>query len=86
MSQCLHKHCTLCGEYNLEAGTFVAWQCDECGQITRRDVSIDDLYRRDLPAIDYAAAEAVVSALGVRAAPERVEQATVTFLAGAIRR
>ena len=62
--KCLHKHCTLCGEYDRGAETFVAWQCDDCGMIGwNRDVSEDELYRTGLPAIDRVASVAAIRAL-----------------------
>ncbi len=85
--KCLHKHCTLCGEYGREAETFVGWQCDDCGMMLwALEVSEDELYRAGLPAIDQAASEAAIRALGDRADPKRTEVPAMQFLAGAVRR
>ncbi len=85
--KCLHKRCTLCRHYDREAETFAAWQCDDCGyMVWDRDVSEEEQYRADLPALDTAASEAAIRAICDRADPERTVLPAMTFLAGAVRR
>lgn len=86
IARCAHEHKTLCGEYNRDADTFVAWQCDDCGMITDDEVAVMDLYRRDLPAIDQNAFEAAIEAVGNRLVPERTAAQALEFLADAVRR
>ena len=51
--RCTHNQVTLVQHIDPEYGWFVAYQCDECGQITRREVTADDLDGADkLPWLD----------------------------------
>lgn len=97
---CRHEHRALCGKYDREAsyyapwdgdedeiivGTFVAWQCTDCGAILPDPVDDADLYRDDLPALDLDAHYAVVQANVNRAFPDDAQASALLFLAGAIR-
>lgn len=59
--RCQHPRTTLCQHVDrslCEAipgekyGWFVCYQCDDCGQITRKEVTAEDLERTDLPWLD----------------------------------
>lgn len=53
--RCLHPSATLVQHIDDEYGWFACYQCDHCGQITRRDVTPDDLDRaNDTPWLDVA--------------------------------
>ena len=53
--RCTHNHVTLCQHIDPEYGWFVSYQCSDCGQITRREVTADDLDNADkLPWLDIA--------------------------------
>lgn len=41
--RCTHNRVTLCQHIDAEFGWFVAYQCDSCGQLTRREVTASDL-------------------------------------------
>jgi hypothetical protein len=53
---CAHADATLCvhTETDPEIGTYtlIAYQCDRCGMVTRRDVTPDDMATPDLPPVD----------------------------------
>jgi hypothetical protein len=50
--KCAHAQQTLCQYDDDLRGHIVAYQCDACGMVTRRDVSADDLERPNLPWLD----------------------------------
>lgn len=51
--RCTHNHVTLCQHIDAEFGWFVTYQCNDCGNITRREVTADDLDGADtLPWLD----------------------------------
>lgn len=51
--RCTHNRVTLCQHIDAEYGWFVAYQCDDCGQLTRREVTANDLDGADsLPWLD----------------------------------
>lgn len=51
--RCTHERVTLCQHIDAEYGWFVAYQCNDCGQMTRREVTADDLEGADtLPWLD----------------------------------
>lgn len=53
--RCTHPATTLVQHIDEEYGWFACYQCDRCGQITRQDVSADDLDRaNDAPWLDVA--------------------------------
>ncbi len=92
---CNHNHKTLCGRYDPDAsyyiddevmvGMFVAWQCDNCGAILPDEVSGDDLYRDDLPALDMDAHRSTIQANVDRVFPRRSELTAVNFFGRGIR-
>lgn len=53
--RCNHTNTTLVQHIDEEYGWFACYQCDRCGQITRQDVSADDLdTANDAPLLDVA--------------------------------
>ena len=53
--RCTHPATTLVQHIDEEYGWFACYQCDRCGQITRQDVSADDLdTANDAPWLDVA--------------------------------
>ncbi len=52
--RCKHEHQTLCQHTDPDFGWFVAWQCDDCGMVTQREVTADQLETADLPYVDAA--------------------------------
>lgn len=68
--RCTHNQVTLVQHTHPEFGWFACWQCDRCGQITRREVTVDDLDRaNDAPWLDVAMYEQVTT--------ERLSQETL---------
>jgi len=58
--RCAHKDVTLVQHIDEEFGWFACYQCDRCGQITRQDVTTEDLARaNDAPWLDVAMYEQV---------------------------
>lgn len=53
--RCDHTNATLVQHHDETFGWFACYQCDRCGQITRQDVSADDLDgANDAPWLDVA--------------------------------
>jgi hypothetical protein len=53
--RCKHARSTLVQHEHIEFGWFACYQCDECGQITRREVTADDLdIANNAPVLDVA--------------------------------
>lgn len=53
--RCAHANTTLVQHIDPEYGWFACCQCDDCGQITRREVTPDDLdIASDAPWLDVA--------------------------------
>lgn len=51
--RCQHTDTTLVQHIDEEFGWFACYQCDRCGQITRQDVTADDLdHANDAPWLD----------------------------------
>lgn len=60
--RCTHNETTLVQHIHPEFGWFACRQCDRCGQITRREVTADDLERaNDAPWLDVALYEVVTA-------------------------
>lgn len=60
--RCEHNDTTLVQHIDEEFGWFACFQCDRCGQITRQDVTADDLDgANDAPWLDVAMYEQVVA-------------------------
>lgn len=83
--RCSHAEATLCRHTDfceeIGAYTFVAWQCDRCGSVIRRDVSADEMETPNLPPVDVELwGEAIRVANGVRL------ETTLAFWQKAIRR
>lgn len=58
--RCTHNEVTLVHHDDPEYGWFACYQCDRCGQITRREVTADDLDRAsNAPWLDVAMYEQV---------------------------
>jgi hypothetical protein len=51
-ARCKHVCTTLVQHEDEEYGWFMCWQCDECGQITRGEVTAEDLAKTDVPWLD----------------------------------
>jgi hypothetical protein len=81
---CPHKRQTLCQYDDATYGHFVAYQCDDCGMVTQREVSAEDLEQADLPWIDDAMWRGALAA-----ATDRVfgvpDLAALRFMARAVR-
>lgn len=61
-SHCPHSQMTLVQHIDPDYGWFACYQCDRCGQITRREVTADDLDRaNDAPWLDVAMYEQVTT-------------------------
>lgn len=99
MAHCRHKDATLCTHTCLlsfgpddpeHLETFVAYQCDDCGMVLRRDPSEDDLKldRGLLPNIDEGMWDQAVAAATIRMHKDTSESTyqTMQFFAKAIRR
>lgn len=53
--RCEHPSATLVQHIDDEFGWYACYQCDHCGQITRREVTADDLDKaNDAPWLDVA--------------------------------
>ena len=53
--RCTHNHVTLVQHDDAEYGWFACYQCDDCGQLTRRTVTADDLDKAsNAPWLDVA--------------------------------
>lgn len=79
---CPHEAATLVQHIDDEFGWFACYQCDRCGQITRQDVSADDLdLAVNAPLLDVAAYE---QATTERVPGERLGR-TLAFFTKAIR-
>lgn len=60
--RCTHNETTLVQHLHPEFGWFACYQCDRCGQITRREVTPDDLDEaNDVPWLDVAMYEQVTN-------------------------
>lgn len=60
--RCTHNEVTLVQHIDEEYGWFACFQCDRCGQITRREVTADDLdTANDAPWLDVALYEQVTA-------------------------
>lgn len=59
--RCAHTHSALCQHVDAEFGWFVAYQCDDCGMVTRQDVTAAQLNIADLPYIDAALWEQAIA-------------------------
>lgn len=60
--RCTHNEVTLVQHDDPEYGWFACFQCDRCGQITRREVTADDLdTANDAPWLDVAIYEQVTT-------------------------
>jgi len=60
--RCTHNAVTLVQHDDPEFGWFACYQCDDCGQITRREVTADDLDRAsNAPWLDVAMYEEVTT-------------------------
>lgn len=60
--RCTHNEVTLVQHDDPEYGWFACYQCDRCGQITRREVTADDLdSASNAPWLDVALYEQVTT-------------------------
>jgi len=60
--RCTHNAVTLVQHDDSEYGWFACYQCDDCGQITRREVTADDLDgANNAPWLDVAMYEQVTT-------------------------
>lgn len=74
--RCTHNETTLVQHIDPEYGWFACYQCDRCGQITRREVTADDLDRaNNAPWLDVAMYEQVT----IERLPEETLSKTLTF-------
>lgn len=93
MARCQHAHSTLCqythkydwGELGIIIETFIAYQCDDCGQMLRTEVTQEDLDKPDLPLVDEGMWDAAIHAATLRTHPEAQADGTVKFLQVALR-
>lgn len=71
-----------------EPVTFVAYQCDECGEFLDASytATVDELQRRDYPAIDYAAWDDAIRVRLNQTQPERTQAGAVQFFGAALRK
>src|SRR4051812_12823468 len=69
--RCGHAKTTLVQHEHVEFGWFACYQCDQCGQITRREVTADDLdLANNAPWLDVA--------MYLQATTERLSSKTLT--------
>lgn len=83
--RCEHEQVTLVQHIDPEYGWFAAYQCDECGQMTRREVTADQLLNgeaNDLPWLDVDMYEHATKERGSSEATLRA----LAFIGKAVRR
>ena len=75
--RCTHNETTLVQHIHEEFGWFACYQCDRCGQITRKPVTADDLdAASNAPWLDVAMYEQVTQ---VRLTEETISKAMAFF-------
>ena len=95
--KCKHRHPTLCTHtqtYNLGTddepipylGSFVAYQCDDCGMVLRTNVPREDLDQPTLPQIDEGMWEQAIRSVGAYVHRDTDELAAAQFFAKAMGR
>lgn len=81
--RCAHPHSTLCQHIDPGLGWFVAYQCDDCGMVTQREVRADDLMAgHDLPFVDAGLWEQAVALVN---RSDDTATRTLAFVAQAVR-
>ena len=80
--RCDHPRTTLVQHIDEEFGWFACYQCDRCGQITRQDVTADDLdAANDAPWLDIGMYEQATT----ERVPEDLTQRAMAFFSKAAR-
>jgi hypothetical protein len=74
--RCEHANTTLVQHEDAEYGWFACYQCDRCGQITRQDVTVDDLaVANNAPLLDVPMYEEAIA----ERAPDEAQMRALAF-------